>query len=333
MDTPSTPARERQEDYNPRIMFCYKARSGWLLWIEGHKHGSRFLHKFGLHSNHMITILILVAFILSIMAAAVCSYTSRVQGFLHQGSLCLSVNSYCSWNEVVIHCSFDSVSLLSQPHPTKALFGQMFLEEEECSPWLISRETHIKATKEGHCTGVLRAVTVGEQEIIEHAEKVKPLCGVCREAKWSNSAKTEISQADPPMILQSHFWWQHTYVKEWFPVHRIITFPTARQESNGEQIKKMWHLYGMEFLWSPKRKKAWSHATAGAWRTHNVSQALTNSLNDSNNVEYRFSCFSCCLIKTPRQKPLKGERVYLSSQPETMQENKADFKKDPNMKL
>lgn len=226
----------------------------------------------------MITILILVAFILSIMAAAVCSYTSRVQGFLHQGSLCLPVNSYCSWNEVVIHCSFDSVSLPSQPHPTKALFGQMFLEEEECSPWLISRETHIKATKEGHCTGVLRAVTVGEQEIIEHAEKVKPLCGVCREAKWSNSAKTEISQADPPMILQSHFWWQHTYVKEWFPVHHIITFPTARQESNSEQIKcdicTEWSFY------DPQRGKKPGHTlqqepgghimSARHWQTHRM---------------------------------------------------------------
>lgn len=79
----------------------------------------------------MITVLILGAAILSIMAATVCMYTNRVQGFLHQGSLCLSVNSYCCRNEVVIHCSFDSVPLPSQPHPTKALFGQVFLEEEE----------------------------------------------------------------------------------------------------------------------------------------------------------------------------------------------------------
>lgn len=76
-----------------------------------------------------------------------------------------------------------------------------------------------------------------------------------------------------------------------------------------------------------------SQATTGAWRTHNVIQALTNTPYDSNNVEYRFSCFSCCLIKTPQQKPLKGERAYFTSQPESMQENKADLKRDANMKL
>lgn len=76
-----------------------------------------------------------------------------------------------------------------------------------------------------------------------------------------------------------------------------------------------------------------SHATEGAWRKHNVSQALTNTPCDSNNVEERFSCFSSCLIKIPQQKPLKGERAYFSSQPETMQENKADLKRDANMKL
>lgn len=76
-----------------------------------------------------------------------------------------------------------------------------------------------------------------------------------------------------------------------------------------------------------------SQTTTGAWRTHNVSQALINTPYDSNNVEYHFICFSSCLIKTPRQKPLKGERAYFSSQPETMQENKADLKRDANMKL
>lgn len=155
-------------------MFCYKAGSGWLLWIECHKHGSRFLHKFGLHSDHMVTVLILVAFILSIMAAAVCSYTSRVQDFLHQGSYAFLLTVTAAemrWSFIVVLTQFPRPP---NPTPPKQYLGRCFWRRKRCSPWLISRETHIKTTEWGHHTGVLRAATVEEQEIMRTWRRWNP---------------------------------------------------------------------------------------------------------------------------------------------------------------
>lgn len=142
-------------------------------------------------------------------------------------------------------------------------------------------------------------------------EKLKPLCSVYRETKCKRLSflkKRTILSISHTAGDSTQGWRQMSNNDCPFTMSHSLD-DNQDWEATAEQIKEMWHLYGMEFLWFSKRKETLSQATAGAWGTPWSQSRLTNTA-DSNNVEYCFSCFSCFLVKTPDKSNLRVKGLF-----------------------